>query len=193
MAMTSEGPVVVYRDRSQDEIRDIYLARQVKGVWLTPAPVHRDGWRVDYCPVNGPAVDARGRRVAVAWYAAPDSQPRVQLAFSTDAGARFGPPVRIDAGNPAGRVDVVLRDDGSALVSWIERLAGERAEVRVREVGADGRAGAWQTVTASSAARASGFPRMASAGGAIYLAWTEPGTPSRVRVARAVARARGGR
>ena len=28
-----------------------------------PAPLHRDGWKIDYCPVNGPATSAIGDTV----------------------------------------------------------------------------------------------------------------------------------
>lgn len=182
-ALTSDGPLVVYRDRSEDEIRDIYSVRRVGGRWTEPKPVHADGWHVEYCPVNGPSVAARGRRAAVAWFAAPDSTPRVQLAFSDDGGATWGAPIRIDGGNPSGRVDVELLEDGGALVSWLEQV-GQGAEIRVRRVSAEGRPGEVRTVSASSAARNSGFPRMARAGDQMVFAWTLPGDPARVHTAR---------
>ena len=183
-AMTAAGPIVAYRDRSPDEIRDIHVTRRVGGTWTAGAPVHRDGWKVDYCPVNGPAVSAAGRRGALAWFTGAQERPRVQLAFSDDAGATFGGPVRIDGGSPAGRVDVALLPDGGALVTWIERTGGDTAAVRARRVTRDGKAGPALTVAASSAQRASGFPRMAVTGGDVVFAWTAPGRPSRVRVAR---------
>ena len=184
VAMTSSGPAVVYRGRSADEVRDIRIVRLVDGRWTAPAPVHRDGWRIDYCPVNGPSIAARGARVAVAWFTAPGDTARVHVAFSDDAGATFGPPVRVDEGTPAGRVGIVLLPDGDAVVSWIERT-GEGAAVRARRVGADAALGAPATVGASSAERASGFPRIAVAGDELLAAWTVPGTPSALRVARA--------
>ena len=184
-AITSRGPVVAYRDRSPDEIRDIAIVRFVNGAWTEPALVHADNWKIAACPVNGPAVAAEGARVAVAWFTAPDDSARVLVAFSTDAGATFGPPARVDAGAPAGRVDVELDEDGAAYVSWIERSGGEVADVRVRRVAVDGTPGPTMTIARSSAARASGFPRMARAGRDLWFAWTVPGTPSAVRVARA--------
>ena len=68
--MTAEGPVVVYRDRSEaeKEIRDISIVRLKGKKWSAPRPVFQDGWRLNGCPVNGPAVAAAGRRVAVAWF-----------------------------------------------------------------------------------------------------------------------------
>jgi hypothetical protein len=188
-AMTASGPVVVYRDRSPDEIRDIYVTRRVAGQWTPGVAVHADRWKVDFCPVNGPAVAASGRRIAVGWFTAANDSPQVKVAFSNDAGATFAAPIRIDGGTPTGRVDVAMLSDGGALVTWIERGGGDTAAVKVRRVGRDGRAGAPMTVAQSSAARASGFPRMAVTGTDVVFAWTVPGRPSRIRVARGTAAA----
>jgi hypothetical protein len=186
-AVTSSGPIVVYRDRSADEIRDIHVTRRVNGKWLPGRPVYADNWKIAACPVNGPAVAARGANVAVAWFTAPNDSGRVKLAFSRDAGASFAAPIRIDDGSPAGRVDVALLPDGDALVTWIERIGGDTAAVRIRRVGPNGRIGGAITIAASSAARASGFPRMVVSGDRVVFAWTTPGRPSTVRVARAKA------
>jgi hypothetical protein len=183
-AMAAAGPVVVYRDRSPDEIRDVYVVRRVKGRWTAPAAVHNDGWRIAACPVNGPAVDANGNRVAVAWFTAANEKPEVNLAFSQNGGAKFGNPIQIDDGNPAGRVDVALLSDGGALVTWIERTGGDTATVRMRRVDHKGKAARSITIAASSAVRASGFPRLAIAGEQVLFAWTVPGKPSMVRVSR---------
>lgn len=184
-AMTAQGPIVAYRNRSAEEIRDIYVTRRVNGVWTAGRAVHDDNWKIAACPVNGPAIAANGSDVAIAWFTAANDSARVTLAFSRDAGASFGAPVRIDDGQPAGRVDVVLLPDRGALVTWIERTGGDTAAVRARRVGRDGKTSAAQTVAMSSAARASGFPRMTVAGNFVVFAWTEPGRPSTVRLARA--------
>jgi hypothetical protein len=183
-AMTMRGPIVAYRNRSPDEIRDIYVTRRVDGTWTPGKPVHSDNWKIAACPVNGPSVVADGNEVALAWFTAANDTARVNVAFSSDAGATFSAPIRVDHGSPAGRVDVALLADRSALVTWIERTGGDTAAVRARRVTRDGRVGDAITVAASSAARASGFPRMAMAGGHVVFAWTVPGRPSSVRVAR---------
>jgi hypothetical protein len=183
--MTGNGPIVAYRDRSPDEIRDIYVTRRVGGKWLAGVPVHNDNWKIAACPVNGPALAARDNRVALAWFTAAGDSARVKVAFSDDAGATFGAPIRVDGGTPAGRVDVALLGDGDALVTWVERVGGETAAVRARRVRRDGGVGAPVTIASSSAARASGFPRMAVTGSNALFAWTVPGRPSAIRVARA--------
>lgn len=181
-ALTSKGPIVVYRDRSAEEVRDIHASRLVNGQWTPGRAVHNDGWKINFCPVNGPAISAREERVAVAWFTAADSIQRVLVAFSANAGETFGPPHRVDTGNPVGRVDVQLLRDNTALVSWLER-ADSGAEVRVRRVTPDGNVSEHATIASSNSERASGFPHMVVQDEHVVFAWTQPGTPARVRVA----------
>lgn len=182
-ALTALGPIVVYRDRSAEEVRDVAAVRRLGNGWTEPTRVHADGWKIAACPVNGPAVAATGDTVVVAWFTGAQDTARVRVAFSFDAGATFGAPVRVDDGAPAGRVDVELDDTGRAIVSWLERTEGDDAEVRLRAVGADGRASRAFTVSRSSAARSSGFPRMVRRGRDLVIAWTRPEIPSRVQIA----------
>ncbi|MFN8574267.1 MAG: sialidase family protein [Gemmatimonadaceae bacterium] len=182
-ALSARGPVVAYRDRSDDEVRDIVVSRLNGDAWTPAVKVHDDHWQIDACPVNGPAIFASGDTVAVAWFTAARDTAKVQLAVSTDAGATFGPPVRIDGGNPAGRVSLTPDGKGALIVAWVERLTGENAEVRARRVTFDGHASSPTVITKSSAARASGFPRLARAGTRLYASWTQPGDTARVLVA----------
>jgi hypothetical protein len=183
-AVTSEGPIVAFRDRTNDEIRDIYVARLVNGRWTEPAPVHRDNWHIAACPVNGPALSANGRDVAIGWFTAAGNEGHVFVSFSTDAGATFGAPVRVDDAAALGRVDVELLPDRSAAVSWIE-FANERSEFRIRRIQPSGSRTESTRVSAISAARASGYPRLARHGGELLFAWTDTQGGSRVRTAAA--------
>ena len=182
-AMTARGPVVVYRDRSPDEIRDIGILRRVDGKWTPPARVHADEWRIEGCPVNGPSVVANGDDVIVAWFTGARDTARVNVAFSHDAGATFGSPIRVDDGSPVGRVDVELDGRGGAVVTWLEHVGEEGAEVRVRTITPEGNRSPAMMVASSSAGRASGFPRTVRSGDEIIFAWTQPGDTSRVRMA----------
>lgn len=184
MAMSGGRPVIVYRDRSPDEVRDIAVVRRTADGWSKPRLLHADGWKIAGCPVNGPQADARGKRVAVAWFTAAAEQGRVSLAFSDDAGASFEKPLVIDDGKPVGRVDVALLDSDSAIATWSEQTAGG-AELRARRVSRTGKPGPSIRVADSSAARAAGFARMAIVGQDVYVAWTEQnGVTKRVHVSR---------
>lgn len=181
-ARTANGAIVAYRDRSDEEIRDISVVRWQDGQWSDPQTVHADNWHIEGCPVNGPAVAADGERIAVAWFTAADDIPRVKLTFSDDEGATFGEPVVVDDGQPIGRVDVAMLPEGDALVSWVERTDGG-AEIRVRRVQEDGTAEAAAFVASTSPQRASGFPRLVRSGEHVYMAWTSAGDPLQLHTA----------
>jgi hypothetical protein len=170
-ATTDTAVLVAYRDRSEKEIRDIYVSRFENGKWSAGAPVHADNWEINGCPVNGPAIAAKGQAVAVAWFAAKDNAPKTQLAFSRDGGRTFGPPVRIDSGTTLGRVALTLLADGRALVSWIDNL-GASAKFAMRDVSPDGTMGAPVIVGPISGERTSGFPQVVVSGRTVIAAWT---------------------
>jgi hypothetical protein len=174
--------VVVYRDRSPDEVRDIAVRRFTGGRWTEPHTLAGDGWQIQGCPVNGPSVAALGRSVAVAWFTAAQETPRVKVAFSSDSAGSFGAPVVVDGGRPLGQVDVVLSGPDTALVSWLEQRPGG-SSLMLREVRRDGRRGEPLTVAEAGPARSSGFPRMVAVAGEVVLAWRDAGEPPRVRTA----------
>lgn len=184
-AMTSEGPIVVYRDRTTEEIRDIAIRRSRQGTWSPPMLVHADGWHIAGCPVNGPAVAALDRRVAVAWFTGAPT-PRVLLAFSMDAGATFSPPIPIDTESPLGRVDLVLDREGRAIVAWLGHEPGEkeRAALRLQRFPPTGPAGGAITIATTASGRASGFPRLLLDDEHLLVAWTEPGKTGRLHASR---------
>src|SRR6185503_18979978 len=181
-ALTSQGPMAVYRDRSQNEVRDIYIVRQVNGTWTMPQPVFADNWQINGCPVNGPAIVADGNKVAIAWFTSAANTPQVKIAFSSDAGATFGQPIQVDDGENVGRVDTLLLSDGSALVCWLSGNV-EGGQIKVRRIQADGTVGPVAVIAQTDISRSSGFPRMARLGDEILFAWTEFGKPSHVRMA----------
>lgn len=184
MAVTASGPVIVYRDRSPEEIRDIaHVARTGSG-WTKPELVSVDGWKIAGCPVNGPQIDAIGPHAATAWFTAAGGKQQVLAAFSTDGGATFGKSVRIDDGKPMGRVDVVMLDESTALVTWLEQT-DKAAEIRAARVSIDGTKSPSQKIADSATVRSAGFARATRAGDEVWFTWTEQASDAkRVRVAR---------
>lgn len=175
--------LVAYRDRTPAEIRDIHMVRRHGAVWSSPALVHGDGWEIHGCPVNGPALAVAGEKVVCAWFTAPQqSRGIVRVAFSRDGGRKFEPPVQVDGGDPLGRVDVILLDDGSALVSWLEQRSGTSA-ILLRRVDPSGEVAPIREAAITSGSRSSGLARLARLGDLVVLAWTETGATSRIRTA----------
>ena len=169
--MTPNGPVVVYRNRSQDEIRDIDIVRWENGSWTAPITIVADDWYLPGCPVNGPAIDAFGENLAVAWYTAADDNSRVIISFSEDSGKTFGLPFRLDHGDALGRVDLAMLDSESAVVSWLEP-SGEDTLIQLIKIQSNGMKTEPITISKTSAERSSGFPQLEILGDRIYIAWT---------------------
>jgi len=137
-AMTSSGPVVAYRDRTPEEIRDVVVRRRVDGAWADPVATGAEGWEIEGCPVNGPAIAAAGDRVAVAWFTAAGDTPRVRFASSIDGAGSFGPAIDLDGAGSFGQVGLVLADDGAAKVSWWRAAQGGGTDLVLRTVAPDG-------------------------------------------------------
>lgn len=189
-AMTLNGPVVLYRDRTHEEIRDISIVRwQADNTWSAPKTIHTDNWQIAGCPVNGPAVAAFEKNLAVAWFTAANEIPKVQVVFSSNNGETFGKPIHINTQETLGRVDIVALNNTEAVVSWMERDINDVAYVQIAKITNSGEKGPTITLTKTNAGRASGFPQIELLNGSIYAAMTlldETNTPSiktmRVRV-----------
>ncbi len=182
VAMLPQGPVAVYRNRTADEIRDIQVVRAVDNQWQTPTTLNDDHWHIAGCPVNGPAISARERQIAAVWFTGADEQPRVRLAFSTDAGQSFGQAIDVDDQLPIGRVDVELLPDGGAAVLWACTRNKAQA-LCLRRVTDNNHLGPIKQL--DSIGKSGGFPQLALIDTSLVLAWVESqGEISQVRTAQ---------
>ena len=170
IALAATGPIAVYRDRTRDEIRDIYVTRRIDGQWQPGTRLFADDWHIAGCPVNGPSIIADGDQVAVAWFSAAQDKPVVRAILSSDSGESFGEPVEIASGRVAGYVGLAAIDDGAAVVSWVARDDAGDNVLRLRRVSANGVAGPVIEVGRTNQLRV--FPQLAYADGYLYLAWT---------------------
>jgi hypothetical protein len=184
-ATTSSGaPLIVYRDRTTQEVRDIVVRRAqlhegadgqpASARWDAPRVPGPDGWVIDGCPVNGPALAARGEHIAVAWFTAANNQPRLRFARSRNAGADFDPALTLASQGVLGQADVVVVDDGTAWVSsWHQADAG--MELRVHRVDAVTAAIDSRVVAKTAASLPTDVPQMGVAGDLLVFAWSELG------------------
>ncbi|GAB5520097.1 MAG: hypothetical protein RhofKO_23480 [Rhodothermales bacterium] len=181
MIATEATPVVFYRDRSEDEIRDIY--RTAADGSSAPTALDGQGWEIAGCPVNGPSANTHNGQTAVAWFTGAQQDARVLAAFSGDGGQRFGETIRLDQGQPIGRVALALGDD-TAYVAWIEVTNAETDEtsILVQPLSPDGPLGEPIQAQQISGSRASGFPRLAMHDGELLLAWTDVNEDGQTRV-----------
>ena len=172
VALAAAGPVLVYRDRDANEVRDISVTRWREGKWTAPTPVHADGWIMPACPVNGPAVAASGADVYVAWYTAAAGAPEVRLAHSIDDARTFAAPHAVAQGSEVqGRVDVAvdanavylswLSEDTRQQTLWLSRYQRDLAQPPERVA-----------VATLARGRGTGFPRLAVRDATAHLVWT---------------------
>jgi hypothetical protein len=183
VVLASGDPFVAYRGRTQDETRDIWIATVQRKNGVRRRTINPDGWVINGCPVNGPSTRRQGNTVVVAWPTVKNKQPEVRVSISTDSGKTFGPPIRVDDGNPLGRVDVALVNSEAAVVSWLEST-GDTTSIRWRLIDRRGNSKASQQVAKTLGSRASGFPQLECFEGSLFFAWTDATKPARVRTAR---------
>ena len=182
IAQSSDGFVLAYRDRSLEERRDIVVRRMSGGNWQDAVLVGADNWIIEACPINGPAIAADGDSVAVAWFSATNNEPYVRLALSADAGKSFGEPIEIDADGSFGHVDLVLTDEGDAIVSWL-RSDADRVAITLRRITVEGVVGEAQTVAHIDIGRPADFPQMVKVGRQLVFAWSDFDGNGKVRTA----------
>ena len=171
IAVTNKGPVVVYRDRSDKEVRDIYIARKINGIWGVPTPIHNDGWEINGCPVNGPKVASNSNNLAISWFTVSNEKPTVNLSFSKSNGASFGTPIKINDDDAIGRVDVAFLNPQEVLVSYIE---GDDVGtyLRIKKVSIDGKVSAPITISKIDGGRNSGVPQLEILDNEAFIVWT---------------------
>ena len=104
----------------------------------------------------------------MAWFTGANDRPTVKLAFGQSG--TFAEPIIIDDSSPLGRVDVLLLDEETAVVSWLDR--DEVTTIRYRIVKSDGSMSEARIVTQTSESRGSGFPQMTLFQDTIHFAWT---------------------
>ena len=168
-----------------------------EGGWTRPAPLHRDGWKIAACPVNGPAIAISGDALWIAWFTAAEGRPQVLAARSGDGGRSFGDPLLVDGDAPsraprprAGR----RRRRHRELARHRRRggLAAKRdAAIRLRRLTPDGRRGPVVEVARAEGSRATGVPRLLADGERLLVAWVDPAEGSRsgaIRIASLPAR-----
>jgi len=171
MTYTNKGPLVVYRDRTKEEVRDIYVARNIDKIWENPIPVHNDGWVIYGCPVNGPKVVSSSNNIAVSWFTVSDGIPKVNLSFSESYGASFGNPIKINEFNAIGRVDTAFLNEKEVIVSYMEGN-DNGTYLRIKKVSTDGTVSRPITISKIDSGRGTGVPQLEILDDEIFIVWT---------------------
>jgi hypothetical protein len=175
--------LMIYRDRSDDEIRDMHFSRRDRrGRWSAPALVHADGWKISGCPVNGPALAANAGRAFAIWTTMQGEVLSVRAALGAAKG--FGRMIDIEQGERTmGRVDAARWGRSGFLASWVSgdamqqsNAAGapssEVTSIRLIEVDARGKTVDRAILATLPKGANPGMPRIAASGRTAMAAWT---------------------
>jgi hypothetical protein len=181
--------VAAWRHVYPGDRRDIAMAVSRDGgqTFSSPARVSEDGWAINGCPDDGPAVvvDTGGTTHVVWPTVIPGETPEGALFYaSTVDGRTFTPRVRVPTlGSPRPMHPQITRDaDGTLVVAWDELIGGAHVAaarwVRVSDAGVP----TFGAPVRLAASGASSHPVLAGSSTGVVAAWSTGGESSRVMV-----------
>ena len=175
-----------WRHVFEGNLRDIALTSSRDG-GKTFAPmtrVHQDGWAINGCPDDGPAmaVDAAGT-LHMVWPTLLNGTDGTLLYATAAAGKTFGKPLRVPTlGSPKpSHPQIAIDGGGRAVIAWDEVRNGVRAAALRRATATrDGQVtfGPIETLSNGPAS----YPVVAAVAGGVVAAWTS-GPPDRSNIA----------
>ena len=172
LVKTSDGAIVAYRNRTNNEIRDIYTSQFNGKEWTNPKVVYKDGWEIGACPVNGPKLAAEDSLVAIAWHTGTNGNPTAKYAYSMNNGTSFSEPVILNKGTSLGRVDAEIYR-GISYLSWMEKTEA-KTMLKMASFNKDKPITKPNTVANLNESRSTGFPQMEQIENNLIFAWTNP-------------------
>lgn len=182
LVATSRGVLAAWRHVYGGNMRDIafsWLGRP--GAAAAPARVNEDGWAINGCPDDGPAMAVSAQdRVHIVWPTViPGPEPMGALFYAAMAdGAHFGTRQRVPTlGAPKpSHPQIAIDGSGRLFIAWDEIRGGVRTAAIVDAAGA---ANGTLTFGAASPIAPGGptqYPVMAPLPRGVVVAWTS-GTP----------------
>jgi hypothetical protein len=149
--------LAAWRDRSDQEIRDIAFARHTDSEWQVMGLVHADNWKIAACPVNGPGLAQQGDSILAAWSTMPNSS---DLAVKVKRLGAESAPIRMEQGpNVLGRVATAAFGEGF-LLSWLGANESNDSVLRIAKLD-----------TGSTNNSASMWPIFPQDGVSVYRSW----------------------
>lgn len=160
IALTSNNtPITVYRDRSNNETRDIYYSYFKNSKWSTPLTVNNDNWIIAGCPVNGPAISTFDNSSSVVWYTEINGESKIKVAFTNDITKGFDDPILINTSDPLGRVDIEMINENTSIISYMDYI-DDKAFIKLQRVDRFNGVNKSIIIDEISNTRSSGFPKI---------------------------------
>ena len=174
LVQSGNNILAAYRNRTADEIRDIYIAKMdiETDEWSDPKNISNDNWKINACPVNGPKLAANDDLVALAWFTGADEIAKVKLRTSTDGGNNWLETKILESETPLGRVDVAITPNNIIWASWMSRV-DDTAVIKIASFDEKGNQRSMQVINEVSPSRSGGFPQLELIGETKIVAWTD--------------------
>ena len=180
--------VAAWRHVYSGDLRDIALSlsHDAGRSFSAPARVSEDGWAINGCPDDGPAIAVGGDgRVHIVWPTViPGDEPVGALFYaSTRDGRQFTRRVRIPTlGSPKPmHPQVSLAADGSLAIAWDELLDGQRVAVVRRLTSTDTATPSFGDAVRLTSTEGGSHPVLANVAGGVFAVWSTGGDASLVR------------
>ena len=167
----SNGPIVVYRDRSPQEIRDISFVLGKDGNWSKPTTLQVDNWLMPGCPVNGASIATTGNLVAVSRFTVINNKAQVILRLFREGQNKSGKDIVLDKNAPIGRSTTVCTRD-SIYTVWIG-FDKNRSVLRMAKVSLAGEIKRNMILAPIDESRSSGIPRAIFINDSLWVSWTD--------------------
>lgn len=168
---TKNGLLVAYRDRTKEEIRDIYLSRFENGEWSDPKAISNENWEFAACPVNGPKLYSYDNLVVLAWFTGVNNNGTTKFKISSDSGSNFGNEIVLDDDQSIGRVNLTINSKNEIYFTWLAK-AETTAILKVAKYNDNGDFLYEKDIAQLENSRAVGFPQIGNSGKQVIVAWT---------------------
>lgn len=192
VAMRHDGTgLAAWRHVFPGGVRDIAIGAFAEPTGEAPpfTRVSDDGWKIDGCPEDGPAVAVAGNDAThIAWPTLVPGHTPVKGVFYAvaDRGGAFTPRARLDdgAGETAAHPQIAVAPEGDVAVVWESSTVGAR-RILLRHRAPDGR---WDAADTLNGDTAGTYPAVAASDGAWIVAWASRTTPNATIAVRRLAR-----
>jgi hypothetical protein len=173
LTVDAKGTIyVVFRHAPPDNVRSMFIARsEDRGMTFSmPTQIYNDGWVIDGCPHNGPAIDTDADgNVHLAWYTGKEEGYGVYYAISSNRGDSFTSPIHLNDGMEASPVRAALiAQHKTAAILACEATTATGSQIYLLTPDR-GRPGLFQKDSLSTGV----YPAMAKQNGLIAMAWLD--------------------
>jgi hypothetical protein len=165
---------IVYRDRSEQNIRDIKLMiKPHEGQWGEVISLPDDNWFIEGCPVNGPSLASSGQGLGVSWYTNVNDIPKIRFAYFDHQDNAFTSELDVEEGAPWGYVDTAYDPyNDNFIVSWL-RSGSTGVELVAASIGSSGMLNKENILFSSQISYPLDFPKIEIIGDKLVATWTD--------------------